>query len=491
MSKKKRKTKKRRGPGTRTRRGGAGRAIARAKAAEVLIPSAPLLTMSMMVKDEEEFLEDALLSCKDWVDEMVVVDTGSTDRTVEIAQDLGAVVSYFPWCDDFAAARNETMRRASGQWIAILDADERFVGEDPAAVRQILKPGQRYPFECLMIEVRNVGLDGRGISAFQSIRFFANDPRVGYRGRVHNSPVSFDPKHRQLHATLYRGLELVHLGYDKTIYKARRKSERSLPLIEATVAESPDNILYRFYLGREYLTLGRVDEAVEALEGAVAAIARLGELRGVDVDAAMETYLSLLQAYRVAGKGVDELDEVAKAALAIHPKHPDFWWALGLSSLVRGDYEDAAEQLERTVEYLDAPMADRRGRSELDHQRWHIWEQLGHARFHLGRYAESYEAFRKALPDKPESATGWPEMLNCLVGLAIDLGDPEPVPDLLDRLLRREDTQLGMLFYEVQRRINVGERASAAQLLQEACDKCARVATDEEYAAVAGQLGLS
>ena len=71
--------------------------------------SSPFLSLAMMVKNEEHFLEDALLSVKDWVDEMIVMDTGSTDRTVEIAKDLGAKVSFFPWPNDFSLGTFSTL----------------------------------------------------------------------------------------------------------------------------------------------------------------------------------------------------------------------------------------------------------------------------------------------------------------------------------------------------------------------------------------------
>ena len=74
----------------------------------------------MMVKDEEDFLEDALSSARDFCDEMLVVDTGSTDRTVQIAKDMGARVTHFPWCNDFSAARNETLR--AGAWTVGCDS---------------------------------------------------------------------------------------------------------------------------------------------------------------------------------------------------------------------------------------------------------------------------------------------------------------------------------------------------------------------------------
>jgi glycosyltransferase involved in cell wall biosynthesis len=100
----------------------------------------------MMVRDEERFLEDALLSAKDWVDEMVVVDTGSVDRTVEIAKDCGAKVSFFPWQNDFSLARNETIRRSSCDWVAILDADERFRGRFPHRVKELCVKSERWPY---------------------------------------------------------------------------------------------------------------------------------------------------------------------------------------------------------------------------------------------------------------------------------------------------------------------------------------------------------
>ena len=110
----------------------------------------PLLTVAMMVKDEEGFLEDALVSAQPWADEIVVVDTGSTDRTVEIARRHGAKVSHFQWCDSFAAARNTTLERSTGRWILVLDADELLEGEDPARLRRHLEGmSAGYPFEVL------------------------------------------------------------------------------------------------------------------------------------------------------------------------------------------------------------------------------------------------------------------------------------------------------------------------------------------------------
>src|SRR5262249_61212837 len=95
-------------------------------------------SLTMIVRNEEKNLPECLACVRDLVDEMVVLDTGSTDRTKEIAREMGAKVFEFPWIDHFAAARNECLHRASGEWIFWLDADDRVDEENRAKLRTLL-----------------------------------------------------------------------------------------------------------------------------------------------------------------------------------------------------------------------------------------------------------------------------------------------------------------------------------------------------------------
>src|SRR5438034_11627278 len=106
----------------------------------------PLLSLTMIVKNEEENLGRCLASVSGIADELIVVDTGSTDRTVEIARQHGAQVYHFKWCDDFAAARNVSLQHATGRWCLHLDADEWVVEKEPGALRAELmgQPEGRY-----------------------------------------------------------------------------------------------------------------------------------------------------------------------------------------------------------------------------------------------------------------------------------------------------------------------------------------------------------
>ena len=444
--------------------------------------SGPLLSLAMMVKNEEEFLEPALLSARDWVDEMVVVDTGSTDRTVEIARDLGARVEYFEWCNSFSKARNETLRHSRGEWVAILDADERFRGQQPGNIRQYLKPGASWPFQAYMVNVENQRLDGTPMSSFFSIRFFPNQPdKLGYGGRVHNR---FGPlvEGVTIDATRYLGLEVVHLGYDPQLYVGRKKAERSLPLIEQTVRETPNDLQYRFYLGREYYLLGRNDEAIEHL-----AFATEGMVARGGGSPLQEAATLLARAYEEA-KDDERSLAAANVALPFYPGHPDLLFACARVLLRRGELPAVADHCARALDGLRARVVE--GQIELAHHPWQAQELLATALFKLGRYPEAYQHFLQVVPVKPADEAGWPVLLNSVCALAIEFRDVERVPALIDQLLARPDAPLGMFFFEVERRAREDGADAARDLLRHGIERCARLPADPEFAPLAARLGV-
>jgi tetratricopeptide (TPR) repeat protein len=443
-------------------------------------PAAPLLSLAMMVKNEEDFLEDALRSARDFCDELIVVDTGSTDRTIEIAKDMGATLSHFPWINDFSAARNETLRQANGQWVAILDADERFVGQQPDAIRQYLTPGSNYPFEALMLNVTNTRLDGSPISSFYSVRVFPRDPRLGYTGRVHNqfgALVSDAPK---IAATRYADLGIIHLGYDPELYKSRQKAARSLPLIEASVREDPSNHQQRFYLGREYLTLGRLDEAIPALQLAFDGIVATGD--GPLVGAATHLIQALLSSNAPAVDAV----KIGQQALQLESQHPDLWFDVGRALIRAGSKEAGADAVIRALGCLSKPGFSDQIR--LQHRQWEAHELLGQLYWDMSRYAEAYKHYTRALDGKPTESDRWPIMLNSLCALAIEFGDDKLLPGLLDRLLNHPEAPLGMFFFQLNK-VRQSQGTDAARLfLQSGLAKCARMSTDGEYLKAAKEL---
>ena len=123
------------------------------------------ISQCMIVKNEENNIERALSWGKEIMWEQIVVDTGSTDRTVEAAKKLGAEVCFFPWIDDFAAAKNFAIERCSGQWIALLDADEYMAAEDLEKLVRIIEDLERRGLDGLSTGWQQLDDEGRIFSS--------------------------------------------------------------------------------------------------------------------------------------------------------------------------------------------------------------------------------------------------------------------------------------------------------------------------------------
>ncbi|MDR2561845.1 MAG: glycosyltransferase [Holophagales bacterium] len=170
-----------------------------------------LLSLAMIVKNEEETLAHCLESVKPIVDEMVIVDTGSTDRTVEIAEEFGGSVHHFQWCDDFAAARNESLKHCSGQWALIIDADEAI---DPLDYEKIKNACINPIADAYMLISRSYFYDSLHLSRTDAavpntspysegrhLPFYADSPALRL-ARMHDGLAFSSSIHESLHTSL-------------------------------------------------------------------------------------------------------------------------------------------------------------------------------------------------------------------------------------------------------------------------------------------------
>ena len=146
------------------------------------------ISQCMIVKNEEDKIEKALSWGKGIVSEQIVVDTGSTDRTVEIAEAMGAKIYHFEWIDDFSAARNFAISKAKYEWIAFLDADEYFLEED---ARKLLYYVQRLQnnrkYDVILTSWVHLENDGRVLAVGTQTRIFRNVPGLRYKNRIHEN----------------------------------------------------------------------------------------------------------------------------------------------------------------------------------------------------------------------------------------------------------------------------------------------------------------
>lgn len=221
---------------------------------EPLYPDSKL-SLCMIVRDEEKRLGRCLESVRGLVDQIIVVDTGSQDGTVELAQRFGAQVSHFSWCDDFAAARNASLQQASGDWVMWLDADDILPAECHDAIRRrVAGPRNKAYFFVL---------DDQGyenVSCLQ-MRLFPNRPGVQFEMPVHEQVA---PSLTRLGVDMVQsGIRVMHTGYTTPEVVAAKK-DRYLKIMERWLESHPEDYMERSHVALTYYSTGRLEEAEQA-----------------------------------------------------------------------------------------------------------------------------------------------------------------------------------------------------------------------------------
>ncbi len=223
-----------------------------------------MISCCMIVKNEIDTLEKCILSVQEKLeglcDEVVVVDTGSTDGTRELAVKLGCSVYDFEWCGDFAKARNYSLEKAKNDWIITMDADE-YVGEvDVEWIKEFVTSNNNR----LIGEgaIRNFS-DKKMQSYITSVKLMIfNRQEVVYKYIIHEIPVMRDGSERK-YITL--PIEVYHTGYIEEVVKSKNKLERNLELIAKSMEEYENDLYLVMHLGKTYIGLERYEEALTSL----------------------------------------------------------------------------------------------------------------------------------------------------------------------------------------------------------------------------------
>lgn len=268
---------------------------------------------ALIVRDEEENLEACLGSLSDVVDEVVVYDTGSTDDTVRIARQAGALVQEGAWTGDFAVARDRVSAMTGARWVLSMDADERLTADSPA-LRALLERSEAK--DVMAVRIRNDAPADLGGSYVSIAPRLLHRDRVRWAGRVHERPVRRDGGPPRIGVCPSETIFLNHLGYadpERSVAKSRRNTD--LGRIELkdllSAAHRDENRIAQVLLdlGRSLIGGGQRQEAVEALEtlrelapGSVPAIQGTDALAGLLLaDGQDEAVLVLADELRKAG----------------------------------------------------------------------------------------------------------------------------------------------------------------------------------------------
>lgn len=263
-----------------------------------------MISLAMIVKNEEQYIDRCLKSASPLVDEIIVVDTGSSDRTKEIALDNGAQVFDFEWCDDFSAARNFALERTTGDWVLVLDADEYFSDNYSDQLREFT--AGRHRIGRLEIVSRFMK-DGQTHHAKDNIpRLFPR--QVRYVGRIHE----------QLYSNLPiedTGAKVLHDGYFMT-----DKSARNIPLMLKSLEEQPNDAYLKFQIGKQY-------RGAESYELAERYLTEAYNQSSQSAPYLLETIIELLEVLSV-NKQYEAALELASNEVEWLEKSPDFAFSI-------------------------------------------------------------------------------------------------------------------------------------------------------------------
>ena len=355
------------------------------------------ISLAMIVRDGAATLRDCLVSAAPFVDEMVVVDTGSTDGSLEIAKAMGANVIEMQWQDDFSLARNLSLDACRSPWVLVLDADERLSPPQSIKLMEALADNTIVGY---YLNLHNLDSKGNVRSRAKLLRLFRNLSGVRFRFPIHEqiseALVDFAASHNLLIGDL--PLDIVHTGYSELNLE---KIERNLRLLEQAVLDTPEEPYLWYNLGKTltHPLINHPDEAHLALERSRALLA--GNL----TLAARAAYRSSLYEFIVNNLIRLGWQEVALAmadeATILNGPSFEFSYLRGILLLGLGRPEEAINAFKDAIDQPSATAIWNGG----DARRHLAFDGLGQALFRTGRFDEGLGFFREALAQSPEDAT--------------------------------------------------------------------------------------
>ena len=362
------------------------------------------LSLCMIARNEGARLEECLRSIAPYVDEMVVVDTGSTDNTREIAQQCGARVFEMPWPDSFAAARNQSLEQARGQWIFWMDADDVIPPECGKQLRELIR---RHPKRDAAYQVQVRIPPGPGeysVSVVDHVKLFPNRPDARFEHRIHEQVL---PSLRRAGMDVrFSDLYVTHQNYDRSPAGQAGKRQRDFRLLELDIADRPDHPFTLFNLGMTHLYATKEYEvAAQYLQRSLNA----SHWR----DSIVRKAYALLTMARICQQDWLLASLANKAGREHYPDDAELLFQAGQVYQHLGRFEEARAALERLLQGTDDPhyrsvdlsLRTYRGQHELAL----LYRRMGDA-------DHCVAALRALLAQQPEYMPGWRDLAATLHG---------------------------------------------------------------------------
>lgn len=310
------------------------------------------ISQCLIAKNEEDNIEHCLSHLKSVVDEQIVIDTGSTDRTVEIAESIGAKVFHFDWIDDFSAARNFALDKAKGDWIIFLDCDEYFSENSVSLIRDyITKLGEKKQIDGIACELINIDLNNNIMATVRNVssRIFKRKDYLKYNNKIHE--ILFNTRTSNSNPTLADAsdfLKIFHTGYASEEVNKKNKSERNTNLLEKELEKNPQDWKLNLYLSKQFNMEKRYEEALDYC---------LKSLECIDKTIINFYYCTIYSNIMLnmieLSKSYEEIKGVFDEAIKHFSNFPDFYMYMGTVTLRENRINESIDYLEKCIYYCE------------------------------------------------------------------------------------------------------------------------------------------
>jgi GT2 family glycosyltransferase/2-polyprenyl-3-methyl-5-hydroxy-6-metoxy-1,4-benzoquinol methylase/tetratricopeptide (TPR) repeat protein len=272
-------------------------------------PNTVRLSGCLIVRNNESTIRPCLESLRPWVDEMIVVDTGSTDATPRIAEELGANVFHWPWRDDFAAARNVSLDHASGEWLFWMDSDDT-LPENCGRKLRALVDGEHQPgILGYVMQVHCPGDDPTDVTIVDHVKLFRNLPEIRFEFRIHEQVL---PAIRRINGDVeFTDIYVVHSGSDRTKDGQAKKLERDFRLLHLESQDRPDHPFVLFNLGMTHADCGQHEDAIRSLKRCI-------EVSGIDESHVRKAYALLISSL-MQSRRLEEAEQCCREGCDAYP----------------------------------------------------------------------------------------------------------------------------------------------------------------------------
>lgn len=292
------------------------------------------ISVCIITKNEEKYIETCLQHLKKYPWEIIVTDTGSTDRTIEICKKYTNQIYHFDWISDFSAARNFCISKASNDWILNVDSDEYLNNQQTLnELLQLLTPCLSHPESAGMVKILNPQNTTMGIStSMEPVARFFNKKNYHYEGKVHEQPIPIDQSRAIYQETPFT---LYHMGYADS-QTLQKKAERNIELLEKELLINPKDPYLYFQLGQSYFSIKNMDKAYNVFKKGLE----------LDVNPELQYVQTMVESYGHTMLALKKYEEALSFEYIYNDfcSHADFVFLMGLIYMNNALFDEAVAQ---------------------------------------------------------------------------------------------------------------------------------------------------